>query len=50
MRPVQLAVPVTALVNGLAMDELTEPDGIRDDLLAAALLALMDPEASRPQP
>lgn len=43
--PGQLAVLVTALVNGLAMDELTEPGGIPDDLLAAALQALMDPGA-----
>jgi AcrR family transcriptional regulator len=41
--PGQLAVLVTALVNGLALDELTEPGAIPDDLLAAALLALMDP-------
>ncbi len=45
--PAQLAVLVTALVNGLAMDELTEPGDIPDELLAAALLALMDPGASR---
>jgi AcrR family transcriptional regulator len=44
--PAQLAVLVTALVNGLAMDELTEPGGIPDDLLATALQALMDPGAS----
>jgi len=43
--PGQLAVLVIALVNGLAMDELTEPGGIPDDLLAAALQALMDPGA-----
>jgi len=41
--PQQLAVLVTALVNGLAVDELTEPGAIPDDLLAAALQALMDP-------
>jgi AcrR family transcriptional regulator len=41
--PGQLAVLVTALVNGLAVDELTEPGGFPDDLLATALLALMDP-------
>lgn len=43
--PQQLAVLVTALVNGLAVDELTEPGGIPDDLLATALQALMDPGA-----
>jgi AcrR family transcriptional regulator len=43
--PGQLAVLVIALVNGLAMDELTEPGGIPDDLLATALQALMDPGA-----
>ncbi len=46
--PAQLSVLVTALVNGLAMDELTEPGEIPDDLLAAALLALMDPEVNPP--
>src|SRR5258708_39330641 len=48
--PGQLAVLVTALVNGLAMDELTEPGAIPDDLLAAALLALMDPGHQPDQP
>jgi len=41
--PGQLVVLVTALVNGLAIEELTEPDGIPDDLLATALMALMNP-------
>src|SRR6266567_326375 len=41
--PGQLVVLVTALVNGLAVDELTEPGEIPDDLLATALLALIDP-------
>ena len=40
--PQQLAVLVTALVNGLAFDELTEPGGIPADLLATGLTALMD--------
>jgi AcrR family transcriptional regulator len=48
--PEQLAVLVTALVNGLALDELTEPGGIPGDLLAAALLALTDPERQPGQP
>lgn len=43
--PEQLAVLVTALVNGLALDELTEPGEIPGDLLATALLALIDPGA-----
>jgi hypothetical protein len=45
----QLAVLVTALVNGLALDELTEPDGIPGDLLRP-LLALIDPERQPGQP
>ena len=48
--PGQLAVLVTALVNGLAVDELTEPGGFPDDLLATALLALMDPGRQPGQP
>jgi len=40
--PDQLAILVTALVNGLAFDELTEPDGLPGDLLATGLMALMD--------
>jgi AcrR family transcriptional regulator len=48
--PEQLAVLVTALVNGLALDELTEPGGISGDLLATALLALIDPERQPGQP
>jgi AcrR family transcriptional regulator len=48
--PEQLAVLVTALVNGLALDELTEPGGIPGDLLATALLALIDPERPPGQP
>ncbi len=43
--PAQLAILVSALVNGLAVDELTEPGAIPDDLLATALRALMDPGA-----
>src|SRR6266699_5391665 len=43
--PAELAVLVSALVNGLALDELTEPGEIPDDLLATALLALIDPAA-----
>lgn len=45
--PDQLVVVITALVNGLAFDELTEPGGVPDDLLATTLLALMNPG---PQP
>jgi AcrR family transcriptional regulator len=41
--PEQLVILVTALVNGLAVDELTEPEGVFSDLLATALTALMDP-------
>jgi BetI-type transcriptional repressor, C-terminal len=48
--PEQLAVLVTALVNGLALDELTERGGISGDLLATALLALIDPERQPGQP
>jgi AcrR family transcriptional regulator len=48
--PQQLAVLVTALVNGLAMDELTEPGAIPDDLLTAALQALMDSGRQPGQP
>jgi AcrR family transcriptional regulator len=48
--PGQLAVLVTALVNGLTVDELTEPGGFPDDLLATALLALMDPGRQPGQP
>jgi AcrR family transcriptional regulator len=40
--PDQLVILVTALVNGLAVDELTEPEGVFSDLLPAALMALMD--------
>src|SRR5450759_214408 len=43
--PEQLAILVSALVNGLALDELAEPGGIPGDLLATALLALIDPAA-----
>jgi AcrR family transcriptional regulator len=48
--PEQLGVLVTALVNGLALDELTEPGGIPGDLLTTALLALIDPERQPGQP
>lgn len=48
--PEQPAVLVSALVNGLAVDDLTEPDGIPDDLLATALLALIDPGRQPDQP
>jgi AcrR family transcriptional regulator len=41
--PEQLVILVTALVNGLAVDELTEPEGVFSDLLPTALMALMDP-------
>jgi AcrR family transcriptional regulator len=45
--PGQLVVLVTALVNGLAVEELTEPDEAIGDLLAAALMALMDQGSSQ---
>jgi AcrR family transcriptional regulator len=45
--PEPLAVLVTALVNGLAFDELTEPDGASSHLLATGLTALID---RRPPP
>src|SRR6266567_7456529 len=48
--PEQLAVLVSALVNGLALDDLTEPGAIPENLLAAALLALMDPGHQPDQP
>jgi AcrR family transcriptional regulator len=48
--PEQLGVLVTALVNGLALDELTEPGGIPGDLLTTALLALIDPKRQPGQP
>jgi AcrR family transcriptional regulator len=48
--PEQLAVLVSALVNGLALDELAEPGAIPDDLLATALLALIDPRRQPDQP
>jgi len=48
--PERLAVLVSALVNGLALDELTEPGAIPDDLLATALLALIDPGHRPGQP
>jgi AcrR family transcriptional regulator len=48
--PEQLAVLVSALVNGLALDDLTEPGAIPENLLAAALLALIDPGRQPDQP
>jgi AcrR family transcriptional regulator len=48
--PEQLAVLVAALVNGLALDELAEPGAIPGDLLATALLALIDPAHQPDQP
>jgi AcrR family transcriptional regulator len=48
--PEQLAVLVSALVNGLALDDLTEPGAIPENLLAAALLALIDPGHQPDQP
>jgi hypothetical protein len=41
---------VSALVNGLALDDLTEPGAIPENLLATALLALMDPGHQPDQP
>jgi AcrR family transcriptional regulator len=40
--PEQLVVLATALVNGLALDQLTEPEGAYSDLLATAVTALMN--------
>ncbi len=48
--PEQLAVLVSALVNGLALDDLTEPGAIPENLLATALLALIDPGHQPDQP
>jgi AcrR family transcriptional regulator len=50
LSPEQLAALLTALVNGLALDEITEPGAIPDDLLATALQALMDPGRQPRQP
>ncbi len=41
--PNQLVVLLTALVNGLAIDELTRPGTIPEGLLRTALTALIDP-------
>jgi hypothetical protein len=43
--PERLVVLVTAPVNGLAVEELTEPGGMPDELPATALVALIDPSA-----
>jgi AcrR family transcriptional regulator len=48
--PEQLAVLVSALVNGLALDDLTEPGAIPENLLATALQALIDPGHQPDQP
>jgi AcrR family transcriptional regulator len=48
--PGQLVVLVTALVNGLAVDELAESGGVPSDLLTTAFLALMDPGRQPDQP
>jgi AcrR family transcriptional regulator len=50
LSPEQLAALLTALVNGLALDEITEPGAIPDDLLATALQALIDPGHQPRQP
>jgi AcrR family transcriptional regulator len=39
--PEQLTLVLTALVNGLAVDQLTEPSALPDELIANALTALM---------
>lgn len=39
----QLTVLLTALVNGLAVDQLTEPGALPDELLGNALAALVQP-------
>src|SRR6266700_2789394 len=44
------AVLASALVNGLALDDLTEPGAIPENQLAAALLALMYPGHQPDQP
>jgi AcrR family transcriptional regulator len=41
--PEQLAVLVTALVNGLAVEELTEPGAVADGLLETAVTAFLQP-------
>jgi AcrR family transcriptional regulator len=50
LSPEQLAALLTALVNGLALDEVTEPGAIPDDLLATALLVLIGPGRQPGQP
>jgi AcrR family transcriptional regulator len=41
--PDQLTVLLTALVNGLAVDQLTEPGAVPDNLLGDAVVALLRP-------
>jgi AcrR family transcriptional regulator len=41
--PEQLTLLLTALVNGLAVDQLTEPGSLPDELLGNAVTALMRP-------
>jgi AcrR family transcriptional regulator len=41
--PDRMAVLLTALVNGLAVDQLTEPGAIPDELLGDAVVALLRP-------
>jgi AcrR family transcriptional regulator len=45
--PNQLTVLLTALVNGLAVDQLTEPGALPDELLGSALMALMRPPSEK---
>jgi AcrR family transcriptional regulator len=44
--PQHLALLVTALVNGLSVDELTEPGTVPDELLGEAVSALVQPPPS----
>jgi AcrR family transcriptional regulator len=42
----QLAMAVTALANGLAVEELSDPGSVSDDLLGDALVLLLSPAPS----
>lgn len=45
--PEQQAVLVSALVNGLAVEELSDPGSVPDDLLGAALTLLLEAPGDR---
>jgi len=45
--PERLTLLLVALVNGLAVDQLTEPGALPDELLGNALVALMQPAGRR---